>query len=626
MSHYPQYPTDADYQTNAPSYSDHIARHEQLMKYLANRVWEYDKEMAVRLAAWDKNLESFDDDVMVLLREWVNDGTFDTILNEELMSQKIDRTEYEAYTAAMDSLVNKKQNTDSLPFIDVMETKARYPFTDTQAMQFALDQAKVKGGVHVVVPAGVTLRMTAELKVYQNTTIEMKPGAKIIREHLGYMVMNGNRKTEANPSNFFGYGGNGNLKFIGGTWDANGVAFPGKASIFHLGHADGILVKDVTFKDCANSHHIEFNACRYIYVKRTKFLGTAGEIANVNEAIQFDIPVRDGATIGSGDGTPCERAYITECYFGRSNTPGSEKIPRGIGSHSAIIGSKHQHIYIINNIFEDIHSYSIRCFNYENVKIDGNTFINCGAGINIRTAITGVNTQNLAGLQVGSEENRHIIITNNSFKGWSGAGRMIEVYGETDSLGFIRHVLVDGNNITQDGAAGESNPIMLHKVEHAIVSNNNIRYGKGNSIHISYCAGVKVFGNNIIDAEKDGIFVTNSYYVDVDDNTLIRTAFNGIFFYETEGFTVDGNTVAGVNGGRATVDYDFNHVRVVTNCKLGLISNNLFRGVGSGFSTPTSVYVTQANTDVHAKNNMGVGMEISMAAINSAADANGNIT
>lgn len=204
MSHIPQYPTDADYQTNAPSYSDHIARHEQLMKYLANRVWEYDKELALRIAAWDKNLEEFDQEVMNLLREWIDDGTFAQIINEEIFAMKLDRSEFDAHVlqvtgsiSTLTAAIALRVKTSDLPYINVKVLKDTEGLTYTAAMQKALDVAKTAGGVHVILPAGEEVVLTAELKVYSNTTIEAEPGVEFVRQHPGYMLMTGNRQSEA---------------------------------------------------------------------------------------------------------------------------------------------------------------------------------------------------------------------------------------------------------------------------------------------------------------------------------------------------------------------------------------------------------------------------------------------
>lgn len=79
-----------DYTTNAESYYDELAKNKKLLKKLVERIWEYDKELAKRFEAWDKNLEELPDDVMKLLEKWVLDGSFEHLLNTTLLNNKAD--------------------------------------------------------------------------------------------------------------------------------------------------------------------------------------------------------------------------------------------------------------------------------------------------------------------------------------------------------------------------------------------------------------------------------------------------------------------------------------------------------------------------------------------------------
>ena len=80
----PYYNDSSDYTTNAPSYYDDLARKNKLIKHLALRIWDYDEELAKRFAEWDKKLEEFDDEVLKLLEKWMEDGTFDELINVRL--------------------------------------------------------------------------------------------------------------------------------------------------------------------------------------------------------------------------------------------------------------------------------------------------------------------------------------------------------------------------------------------------------------------------------------------------------------------------------------------------------------------------------------------------------------
>src|SRR5699024_6224095 len=97
---FPRYPDDADYQTNAASYYEDLARKNKLIKKLAKRIWEYDKILhdsleeveSVLSEVIDKIGEGFNEEIYQLLVKWVEDGTLDHIINETLMNKKADIT------------------------------------------------------------------------------------------------------------------------------------------------------------------------------------------------------------------------------------------------------------------------------------------------------------------------------------------------------------------------------------------------------------------------------------------------------------------------------------------------------------------------------------------------------
>ena len=89
----PMYNDSSDYTTNAPSYYDDLARKNKLIKHLALRIWEYDKEMLKRLEEWDKKLEDFPEDVKKLLIKWLKDGTLEEIINKNIFGELNDKVD-----------------------------------------------------------------------------------------------------------------------------------------------------------------------------------------------------------------------------------------------------------------------------------------------------------------------------------------------------------------------------------------------------------------------------------------------------------------------------------------------------------------------------------------------------
>ena len=81
----PYYDFDTDYTTNSSSYYDYLAKLKPLIQILAERIYDYDKELAKRFEEWDKNLEELPDELKRMFLEWVDDGTLARILAQLLL-------------------------------------------------------------------------------------------------------------------------------------------------------------------------------------------------------------------------------------------------------------------------------------------------------------------------------------------------------------------------------------------------------------------------------------------------------------------------------------------------------------------------------------------------------------
>ena len=82
----PIYDTRSDYTTNAPSFYEYLSRHNHLIKILAKRIYDYDKELAKRFEEWDKRIENLPKELEELLIEWLKDGTLEHIINENIFN------------------------------------------------------------------------------------------------------------------------------------------------------------------------------------------------------------------------------------------------------------------------------------------------------------------------------------------------------------------------------------------------------------------------------------------------------------------------------------------------------------------------------------------------------------
>ena len=127
---YPRYPDDADYQTNAPSYYEDLARKQKLIEMLAKKIWEYentlnetleqieqrltdyilenDSLMSERLENWDQRIEEMPEEMRSLFVTWLNDGTLEQIINHDVLGNKADQSELDKTNELLAQTVKMK--------------------------------------------------------------------------------------------------------------------------------------------------------------------------------------------------------------------------------------------------------------------------------------------------------------------------------------------------------------------------------------------------------------------------------------------------------------------------------------------------------------------------------------
>lgn len=555
--------------------------------------------------------QDLEDYIVKILNEWMEDGTLDTIINQGVFGQ---------INADITELKNTKQSIDTLHFVDVIEYQKKMGLTFTTAMQRVLDMAKGDGiGVHAVVKTG-KYDLTAELRAYADTVIESQEGVEYTRKHNGYMLM-----TDARGSSTTGYSGAGNIRVTGGVWNCNGVAYPSKASGFRFSHGKGFIVERVEIKDPANSHHIEFNACADIHVRENRFLGWAGTADTFNEAIQLDIAMFGVTDIGADDSTPCKDVWIENNYFGNSGTVGSNSIGRAIGAHNSVMGKAQTNINISGNTIEDTLSWAIRAYNWEDVSIKDNIFRRVGAGINVRAAITGVDTMDSVGNQVGAEPLYNFTITGNNFRRTTSKGRMIEIYGESGTSGKIYGAIVSDNTIDMTGSTTSYDAIDFSFTEDITCTGNRIKNCTGRGIIVVTSShSATISGNTLKSIGEDGIYLgTGCNYITVTGNIVQQTGYNGLYANSNELVTIADNIFGGVNGKN---DADpRNHIRMVTACDLVTITGNICRNFSTTHSTGMAIYVTNTCKNVRVTDNITKGFTNSINPVNGSLDSLGNM-
>lgn len=148
-SHFkPWYDDRADYNTNAKSYYDDLARKNKLIEMLAKKIWEYDERLDERLEdlenvlqsyldKWDERIDNLDDEVSHIFVEWLEDGTLEQIINHEVLGNKADQSELDKTNENLARITSQylSNGTD-----------------DTVPLQTLIDTVSERGGGEILLP------------------------------------------------------------------------------------------------------------------------------------------------------------------------------------------------------------------------------------------------------------------------------------------------------------------------------------------------------------------------------------------------------------------------------------------------------------------------------------------
>ena len=207
---YPRYPDDADYQTNAPSYYEDLARKQKLIEMLAKKIWEYeetldltleqitnrlecyieenDQLMADRLEQWDLNLEKFPENVELLLQEWLSDGTLDHIINDTIFNWKADKTYVDSEIERLDRKDEKLTTEQEQTEIDLQgrginilnPPKPYLPVELNGVNDSERFQLLINDFDYLIIPSGSVVYLTKPLNIAANKKIVGINSPKII--------------------------------------------------------------------------------------------------------------------------------------------------------------------------------------------------------------------------------------------------------------------------------------------------------------------------------------------------------------------------------------------------------------------------------------------------------------
>lgn len=464
--------------------------------------------------------------------------------------------------------------------------------TTGAAVQSALNAAQAAGGGWVVVRPGVYL-ITATLRIYANTRLTLLPGAEFRRNVAATMLLNGDA-----IQNLGGYTGQGNIVIEGGLWNMRGttVGLTASAMCISIGHARNITIRGLEIRDLPGYHGIELNSTKDALIDNCRFRGYVDPGSrDFSEAIQLDLAKGSAYFGGFGpyDNTVCEDIEIRDCYVGASGTAGTTAWPRGVGSHSATVGTRHKRIRITGNSFEGCLQYAIVNYAYDDTVIANNTISGCGAGIRVRSIISAdaADSTNLAGtITNASQAQNNVAITGNVITGGGSYDDAILLFGE--ATGRIVGAEITGNII--DTVGGSENGIRLQYADQYTVAANTARGVGGTAISQEQVSGGVVTGNRVFQATASGISCDTGTGIQIAGNSIREVGVNGIHILSGSDIQVQNNWVKGAS---RTASGSWG-IRCSTAVDALLITGNKVRKYGSGNEVAAGIGITSTCTNV----------------------------
>ena len=478
--------------------------------------------------------------------------------------------------------------------------------TLNKALEQARDQATDSAPITVSLPKG-KYNLTGALHIYSNTTLDLNGSVLTYTgNQRRNMIMSGTNgsymgETDYNASEKnSGYNGVRNIVIKNGTLKSNAA---NEGSIIRLSHGTNITLEGLVVTGGGCLHQGEVAAIDGFYVKNCTFKDLEKDASDASnrekmEALQLDIPCSSDIFQNVyEDGTPMKNVEITGCTF--------KNVPRGVGTHSMLLGAYHENIKINNNTFTNVLEDAIVGFGYYDCEIKNNVITNCGAGILFQYF-----------KREDSCESIHTTIFDGSIV-YSGQIRneaKTEISGNTIQLKYAptcletQGIRVEGRLLTgtAKGAEGKALPKGDYRVSGVVVRDNKITTA-GFGLHFIGAKDCVITGNTITganvsskDPEKDrydgmliesdsdsitvsqnqvknmsrnGIFVQkNSKVAAITDNRVDKVSDKGINFYDGSGCSVgiSGNVMTGCKAGG---------ILISTNSTVGNIENNQMTGM-----------------------------------------------
>lgn len=498
------------------------------------------------------------------------------------------------------------------------------------AVQSALNEAASSATdgnpVTVKVPAG-TYEQDAYLYIGSNTTLDLT-GVTIKRTAATNAIRVG--KSESKEDGVTGYAYR-NIKIKGGTIDGGGIA----QTVVKATHCKNFSLSDVTLTNTRDGHLMEVAGVDGLTLTGCTFSDqevTASEKTKTYEAVQLDILCGQHMQGTRSEALATKQVKVKNCTF--------EDVPRGIGSHTAILNVPLDQIEISGCTFKNMKSCAIQSQNWINVSIHDNTITGGPRGIAVYfvrdngqgTYLPSVlaaegNTQTDAKDAYIPNDKQNIKIYDNKITladqldPYASIARCAIVangcevdgtYASSDGSGglpagnyYISQVSIQNNQIVTYG-----NGIRIVDGRNCTVSGNTVTCKKASKASASdkncygiqareLCEAVAITKNKVSNATTNGIYVSeNSKAKEIANNTVSGSGKYGIDVEKSTADKIAGNkiTKTKVNG-----IYIYNKASVKT------ISGNTVKTTGKyGIDVENAKVMSMTKNKISGTKNNGI--------------------
>lgn len=415
--------------------------------------------------------------------------------------------------------------------------------SDKAAIQDALDVSTedgvplvvylpyVPGGIYYIgnvlyIHSNTTIRMDANATIKRNSTLKAGDGREGVNHNMLATASSGTTTSKVGK-----YDNAKNITIEGGIWDGGEIKKATSSSnVLNIGHAENVVIRNATIKNCYGSHLIEFAGVKNAEVYNCYFTGFRKESVK-SEAIQLDICYSsEWNQRYLSDNTFCDTINVHDNQF--------VDYPVALGNHHTVSGKHNKNVTFTNNTvtntvgtgFQGVYLYG--CDNsvvsnntisgFENgikpylstgYTVQNNTISNCDFGIVSAGASTGsiynnnISDTNYQGILV-YDTSKVAAITGNTIKnvGLKKKRDGIGVNGGVSSVDVISDNVID--------STGRYGVYIYSAAKAPTITGNTISNTVDSGIYVSDAnAKASIKSNKLKNVGKNAIKIASKKYV-----------------------------------------------------------------------------------------------------------------